>query len=218
MGSQPALVERTASLYVLTKHSGSPLEAVAAAVLYVLDLGPLLVIAGMFRRYLCNPDTSDSGGFAMFPRSATRSAIAAALAAVGLVAAACGSRLAGLGRHGPARHHIASRASSSGEARAWIPLCSGSHSWASSVYRTRISFARSRKRRRQPRTVSSGAPAWAATSRRLRFSTCVAISASPITLTTSARRKSASFGSSTWVFCRSRDFEQSGQIERRGRT
>ena len=82
----------------------------------------------------------------------------------------------------------------------------------------RISSARSRKSRRQPRTVSSGAPARAATSRRLRFSTCVAISASPTTLTTSTRRKSASFGSSTCVFCRSGDLEQLGQIERRGRT
>lgn len=53
---------------------------------------------------------------------------------------------------------IASRASSSGEARAWIPPCSGSHLWAGSVNRTRISSARSRKRRRQPLRTGGAVP------------------------------------------------------------
>lgn len=52
VGGQPVQVERTAALYVPTKGSGSWLETVAGVVLYLLNLGLLLVIAGTFHRYL----------------------------------------------------------------------------------------------------------------------------------------------------------------------
>lgn len=55
MGGPPAEVERTASLYVPTRLSGSRLETASAAVIYAFDVALLLGIAATFRRYLSEP-------------------------------------------------------------------------------------------------------------------------------------------------------------------
>jgi protein-S-isoprenylcysteine O-methyltransferase Ste14 len=55
LGSQPAQVERTSSLYRPAELSGSRLETVSAALLYILDLGVLLVIAATFRWSVSRP-------------------------------------------------------------------------------------------------------------------------------------------------------------------
>lgn len=55
MGGPPAEVERTASLYVPTRLSGSRLETASAAALYAFDVALLLGIAATFRRHLSEP-------------------------------------------------------------------------------------------------------------------------------------------------------------------